>query len=238
MITPSEVLKATFLVWSRNATALVVLSFLTYTPSLIHTWLATEDPIATFGTEEGLLMFTAIATLLGAVATFFNQAIATWAGLQTLNAQPTSTSDVLRRGFASMGKVFTTALLAGLCVGLGLVAFVIPGIIIAMMFSAAVPVRLAEGTGAVAALKRSAQLTQGSRGAIFAALFALNIASIVVQKVLEPTSVDGIRVSMMATVVFAAMWGSLTSCLNVVVYHLLRTRKEGLDAASLAKVFD
>ena len=81
-----------------------------------------------------------------------------------------------RAVFARLPTLLLTAFLSTGAVVLGLVALVVPGIYIALGFSLAYMVVMAEGATAVRALKRSWALVDGLRGRVFALLVHLGSA--------------------------------------------------------------
>lgn len=67
-------------------------------------------------------------------------------------------------GFQNWGKLFTARFIAGLIIGLGLLCFIIPGVILALRYSLIEPIVVGEGYGNVSRiLKRSNHLTQGRK---------------------------------------------------------------------------
>jgi len=81
-------------------------------------------------------------------------------------------SDSVETGTASFGKAFAftlgrvlpllvAMLIAGIAVGIGMVLFIIPGIILAIIFYLIAPSILIEGTGAIQSLSRSRRLVSG-----------------------------------------------------------------------------
>lgn len=77
--------------------------------------------------------------------------------------------------FRRLGKLLSALLPAALLVALGFVMFVVPGIILAFLFSFIAPVVLIEGIGGRAAIKRSADLVRRDwlRVAVVLIVFAL-----------------------------------------------------------------
>ncbi|MEQ8247814.1 MAG: hypothetical protein RID42_09030 [Alphaproteobacteria bacterium] len=77
------------------------------------------------------------------------------------------------------GKVFLQALAVGflviLLVGLGLVFFVIPGVVLMTVLCVALPAAVVERPGIRAALRRSADLTKGNRARIFGLMLVVGI---------------------------------------------------------------
>jgi uncharacterized membrane protein len=71
-------------------------------------------------------------------------------------------------GFQNWGKLFTVNLVAGIFIVLGIIAFIIPGIILSLRYCLATSIVIAEGYGnSSVVLKRSADLTKGKRWEIF-----------------------------------------------------------------------
>jgi len=82
------------------------------------------------------------------------------------------TSDSIEKGTADLGKAFSLAVtklplllvaefIYAILVGVGLIALIIPGIILALMFSLNVPTIMIENTGAFGSLSRSRKLVSG-----------------------------------------------------------------------------
>jgi len=142
-------------------------------------------------------------------------------------------------GLRAMGRVLGAALLSGFGIGLGALACLVPGIVLAVRWSVAVPVALEEAPGAGASLSRSSTLTEGSRWPIFAVLVILWILNFGV-----------IRLAMLALGVLAGSRQDLVTALaevlttavsgtaSAVIYYRLRSLKESIDVRHLASVFD
>ncbi|PAX51582.1 hypothetical protein [Brunnivagina elsteri] len=79
-------------------------------------------------------------------------------------------------GIQNWGKLFTVNLVAGIFIILGFIAFIIPGILLAMRYSLSTSIVIVEGSGnSSVVLKRSAELTEGRRGEIAWVTFLLTI---------------------------------------------------------------
>lgn len=97
-------------------------------------------------------------------------------------------SDLLEKGDANLAKAFNftiyklapllaAGLISGVLVVLGLVLFVIPGIIVALIFSLAVPVIIIEDRGVFESLERSRRLVDRSWWKTFAVLLLVLIVT-------------------------------------------------------------
>jgi hypothetical protein len=122
---------------------------------------------------------------------------------------------------------------------IGIFLLIIPGILVFVFTSVAIPVLVAEDKGVFGSLKRSIELTKGFRIKIFAlflvALIMAFIFFLVIGLVMAFGGVIGLLVG--ALVVYTVMV-SFFSVLSTSLYVHLRTAKEGVDTSEIAKVFE
>lgn len=191
---------------------------------------------------SGMLVVTGIvAALVNIVTAYILQGAIIRGAIVDFNGGKASFADCFQTGIRHAAPLFAIALLIALGVMLGLVALVVPGIILSLMWAVAVPAHVVENVGITASLRRSRELTKGARWKIFW-LFAVFLVIYFV-------------VSMVAVVPFSFLSGSpiifalsnvvLTILLSVISavgvaasYFELRSKKEGVGAEQLAKVFD
>jgi len=126
---------------------------------------------------------------------------------------------------------------------LGTILLIVPGIILALMWSVAVPSMYVERLGVVEALRRSTQLTGNHRGAVFGLMLVLGLISIGANLVLAlPTG------GLIPKGPDRYLWGSLHSLFAALLsiifavgisqaYLELRRLKEG-SGGETAKIFD
>jgi hypothetical protein len=121
----------------------------------------------------------------------------------------------------------------------GLIVFVIPAIVIFVIWYVAVPACVIERRDAIESLSRSQELTRGHRWAIFGLLLIVAIASGIGSYLLE--SVAMLVLGSTIAAIVSALWSVLTSAYGAValtvVYHDLRVEKEGVDAEQIAEMF-
>ena len=82
-----------------------------------------------------------------------------------------SAGDCLARGLLSLPKVFGVTLVYTLITGVGYLLFIVPGVIIGIMYAVCVPAAVVERRGPLDALRRSYALTNGHKGLIFITYF-------------------------------------------------------------------
>ncbi|HUL60635.1 MAG TPA: hypothetical protein VLU43_15250 [Anaeromyxobacteraceae bacterium] len=167
----------------------------------------------------------------------------TYGAIQHLAGRKVSVGPLIGAGFRRVWTVFVTGLVSGLVVMLGMTLFIVPGIILACGLAVAIPVVMAEGKGAFAAIGRSFALTKGKRFAIFLAFFVMLLVVWTTSALsgLLPLALGGGTASLVGGVVallVAALFAPLGTLLPAVVYHDLRVAKEGVATADLVKVFE
>ena len=161
--------------------------------------------------------------------------------IEDLNGQQPTFADALSRGIAVLLPIIGLSILMYLGVVIGFMLIIIPGIYLLVRWSAAIPVLVHERLGILASMKRSAELTKGSRWRIFGLMVIIYIALIVVQMVLgllviAVTGVSSIIGALLAALV-SAVAAVLISIAMAVSYVELRYVKEGTDVKELAEIF-
>ena len=135
--------------------------------------------------------------------------------------------------------VIGLTLLLNLVKGLGYMACFVPGILIALGFSLAVPILVIERRKIRESMTRSWILTQGRKGTVFLVLLVAASISVFFQLVfliLQLTVLDQQLVMYLNYGVLAFI-NPLDSCFRVVLYYNLRIEKEGFNIEHLAQQF-
>src|SRR5512132_801499 len=78
--------------------------------------------------------------------------------------------ELYRRSWSRLGSMLAVSILMGIGVGLGLVLFIVPGVLLAIRWAVATPVVMLEGLSARAAMRRSRKLVGGRRKDVFVVL--------------------------------------------------------------------
>ena len=188
----------------------------------------------------------AVSGLVYLAGVYVMQAGAIHGSVAAADGSRPQAAELFRSGLRLILPLFWLALVMGLAIGLGMLLFLVPGIILFCMWAVATPVRVVEGGGFASALSRSAKLTKGSRWTIFLLGLIFFVGSMVINLVV--TGVSAVTVSGGAAVgaMFAALFSALVAvALSVVgaagaavLYLELRRVREGVTPESLARVFD
>jgi uncharacterized membrane protein len=146
--------------------------------------------------------------------------------------------DSLKMAISLLLPVIGIAVLVSLGAGLGFMLLIVPGIILWLRWSVAVPVLVQERRGVFGSMKRSRELTKGSRWALFGFWIILIIAVIVIQLVLsQVVMVFGVTTALILDALVTSVVSVVTSVAPAVSYVELRQVKEGTSVDELAEIF-
>jgi len=233
-------------IWIKNLPSFLILAVIGYAPALIFA--VTRDP-------KDLIEPTMGGRLLDLALTTIGQSVASagilYGVIQQLRGQHAGIGESLGVGIKRLLPVIGVGIVVGLATIAGMIALIVPGIIIACMLYVAVPAAVIEKPGLGGALKRSQELTSGYKVQIFGLFLIIFVLSFAATYVLsnamvpKPDSVTNIddylkkiKTFLLATAGLQVVMGSLGAVLNGVVYHDLRAVKEGVATEDLAKVFE
>ncbi len=143
----------------------------------------------------------------------------------------------------------------GLGIGIGFLCLIIPGILLALMWSLTIPVAVVEGTGLVGSVQRSADLTKGSWGRIFVVYFLFAVLFYIVYLVFNvPIFIAIAMFARQHGPGVAPVWSQalipigtfLTQCLvgplmtigTSLIYYDQRVRREAFDLQHMMSALD
>jgi hypothetical protein len=199
-----------------------------------------SDDGAYFAGQVAILSLTFLSYLLGTVACY--RAVSdTYLNRET-NARASLSYAANRLGATLwLAIVFVAGILVGF------LAFVIPGVYLAIAWSVAFPVMLVEGLGGFAALKRSFELTRhrwwATLGRLVVAYILVTVVSTVAIAVflipanllVDDTSTGALIFERAGSFVVSLVTTPFIAAVTTLVYFDLRVRKEGFDLAVLAE---
>ena len=185
--------------------------------------------------------------ILAASCGYLLQAAATVCAIQV----QTRSEDGLSATMSTVIRRAPILLLVGLVSQLGALvgelAFLVPGVLLALAWAVVAPVATLEPLGLVATLRRSAALTRGSRGAIFGIMLLYGLATVVFNLVLrgvagvslvDPAANTSTLLNFIINPVSLVIWGTVWAVVTAAIYFELRWLKEGVEAGGVAAVFD
>jgi hypothetical protein len=228
-----HVLSRSWEIFSANFLAFFIIAAAVALPNALF---FTADPTATPSFDVWRVL---ASVLLGIVLNMIAQAMILYIAFQYLRGQPAGMADAVRKGLNRFMPIIAVSILAALGTGLGAMLLLVPGVILAIMWSVALPACVVEGLGPIASLRRSANLTKGYRWKIFGIFLLLMVVSLVGAGLIGLLSFQlGPVVTAIVHFVLNAVWAAYFNSLLVMIYHDLRVAKEGVDIEQIAAVFD
>lgn len=233
-----EVVNRTVKTTQRNIGVFIGLSAILVGAPAFFIGLFQSDPANVSGT---LAIAGIVAMLVNFVTTYILQGAIIRGAIVDFNGGRANFADCMQTGLRHAAALFGIAILITFGVMIGMVALIVPGIIVAIMWAVAVPVRIVEDTGIMASLRRSRELTKGARWN----LFWLFLIYVVVSMVVSMVSAVPFAFAAESPILLAFLNVVITVILSVIgavgvsaVYYELRSKKEGIGAEQLASVFD
>jgi hypothetical protein len=159
------------------------------------------------------------------------------ATLNDLGGKPLSLGDCVSRALKKLLPLIGLGIVMGIGIGFGLLLLIIPGVILYLMWIVATPVMMAEDRGIIDSLKRSAELTSGSKGLIFVLLLIFVVLATVFGLLVAFVGSLSTIFLVLVTLAINTINGALQAAGVASIYVDLRTAKEGTDSSALAEIF-
>jgi hypothetical protein len=192
------------------------------------------------------------------IAGFVLQAAIVHATVTDLNGRKVVVGDSLKVGLRNCLPLIGLAILMALALMLGFLLLFVPGVILLVMWSVAVPAKVVEKIGVTESFSRSSDLTRGRRWPVFGLLLIYVIGAwildIVIMAAIAPftvfqnlpssnTAMEGFMHSvnlmqLVATPIIATVTTLVSTAGGAVLYSELRGSREGGGHEALASVFD
>lgn len=199
-------------------------------------------------TRTGFL-FVALGSLLYLIGFFMLQGAAVKAVVDGFNGKKTGLGDALGVGVRAFFPLLGLGLLASLGMGLGFILLLVPGVILAVLWSVAAPAVVVEKRGVLESFQRSRDLTRGYRWNVFGLLViyilltwilgaAIGAVSVATGGSFTGSSGSNLWINLLTGPVVNVLSGVIASAGVASLYYELRSVKEGAGPESLAEVFD
>ena len=189
--------------------------------------------------------------MLSLLCGLISWAAITYSALEHLQGRSVSAVTSLMKGLQKVIPVAITYILFLFIVGIGLLFFLVPGLIFFSGLLLSVPIVVLEDLSPIAALQRSWNLSHGYKRAILNAsilLFLLSLVFLIFISILlvAVTFAIAFSLSPLIAAIFSvilyvfALFGFQTSfpLASVVFYYQIRKEKEGIGLEELLKVFE
>jgi hypothetical protein len=209
--------------------------------------LGQAEAAATDPTDIAFWSTLAAFVLVTILTTYLLQAAVVRSTILDLSGRPADFGGSLAIAIMLLLPIVGLAIVSSLAIGLGFVLLVVPGVILYLMWSVAVPVLVEERRGVFGSLSRSAELTKGSKGRILGLVLIYICFSSALSRVTGLFSGTDMTVmgDIASPLLFALLEGVISlvdgvilSAMLASLYVELRTVKEGASTDSLAAVFE
>lgn len=252
--TVGGVLSRTLRVWWAHVWSFGAMSLVVYAPMLVGfalVWAAFQGALAPRAPGPGELARGMALAFAGGAASLalavVQMGAVTYGTVRWLHGERAAFGRMVAVGLRRGLPVVGTGFLVWLLTFAGLLLVFVPGIVFLVAACVAVPAAVVERPGVLGALRRSFELTRGSRWALFAAGLVLlvvlwvlsallQVAATLVVPALPPAWAVGAM--LVASQVGNVLFSVLPVVAIAVCYHDLRQAKEGVDTAELARVFE
>jgi len=236
-----NVISRSLSIYTANFVPFILIALIIQAPMIIYGFMATADPFAAdflIQSQEASPFKPLLESLVSMVLANIVTGAIIFGVFQQLQGERVDMSTCVTVGLKRVLPVVGVGLIFGICVVLGMVLLIIPGIILFCMLLLAVPVAVVEGGGVGNALRRSATLTQGFRWSIlgiFAIIYAILMVLTMIVTMVGMSS--GFTVLLVGLQGVSLICGTWISVATAVTYHDIRASKENVDTRQLAEVF-
>jgi hypothetical protein len=260
-----RVINRTFGVIGRNLVVFLSLAvILGGLPNFLFTWaqlkLTGAAAIAASSLAPQVIALWVGGIFVVLVGSLVLQASIVYATVADLKGQRASVGETLVAGLRNCLPLLLLGILTWLGLTLGFVLLIVPGIILAVVWSVAIPAKVAERTGVLQAFTRSRDLTRGRRWPIFGLFLIYIILMWIIQMVIVGVGLsiagalhgplnmanDGgagfLGVFQKSTLITSPISATLMAMFSATgmtaLYYELRASREGVGAEALAAVFE
>lgn len=249
-----DILSTAFDLYTKNAAQLMAIAAVVVVPlTLIQALLsdaliedavddfridpATGDVVGGGGFGDFLIGSILLGLISAAIWMLLTGALTRGAG-GALVGRTIDVGESYRAALSRIGGLLGLALLVALLVGIGFALLFVPGLILLVFLSMAVPAFIIERRGVTDSMSRSWNLVSGSWWHVFGAIIVAAILSAIVSGIISAfggSSVIGVWITSAIGSIITAPFFALVS---VILYVDLRSRREGLDSATLQRELD
>ena len=231
----------------RNPLTFFGIAALLVALSFALSFAVTGGALLAVGVGTGLTAGFGVGALVGVAVNAIAQGALIHAALEAYRGRTVSIPAALRGALPHVLPLVAINILLALGVGLGFVLLIIPGLFLAVKWSASVPARVSEGRGIIESFKRSWSLTEGAWWPVFGFIVLLAIGSFILSLVvslpLRVLAADdpagaGLGVgAVIARLIVSTVQTVFGATAIAAIYYGLRQTKEGGDTAALEETF-
>ncbi|WP_427791682.1 hypothetical protein [Brevundimonas diminuta] len=202
--------------------------------------------VETSAVSSILLFFAGLLFYL--VGTFMLQGMVVKTAVNSFNGKAMTPGEAMETAVRMFLPLLGLSIVAGIGTSLAFLLLIVPGIIVAIMWSVAAPAVVIEKRGVFESLQRSRDLTRGYRWHVFGLMVIYVILSWIIGAAVGGISLatggsfmEGSAitwVNVVSSVIINVLSGVVASAGVGALYYELRTVKEGAGPEALAAIFD
>jgi hypothetical protein len=230
-----EVLGQTFSIYFANFLPFVVLTAIALSPLFVVEGYGVAAK--TIPGSAASLIPLLLVLVAAAVCPYLATGAITYGVFQQMRGKDTSIGDCLSRGLSSLLLILGLSIWQGLLIGLGLIACVVPGIMMAVRWAVSLPAAVTERVGISESMSRSTYLTEGQRWDVFRVLFVLGVLNGGTTLLVTLATATNPMLHLLLSGVANLLVVGLSATGSAVMYYRLRDLKESIDVDQVASVF-
>lgn len=236
----SNVFSNTFGVIARNAPLFLGLSLVIVgVPQFLIGMLVNPE------TVDATSLFTSASTILASLAGYIFyfflsivlQSSLIVASANDLAGKPVDFGSCVNRALAKLLPLIGLGIVVAFGIAIGFVFFIVPGVILYLMWMIAVPVMMVEDRAVFDSLSRSSELTKGSRWKLLGLIIVFFIFSMIIGIPIGLLSLISTSLSAVSSALLSTVSAAVGAAGIAAVYIELRGSKEGTSSEQLASVF-
>jgi hypothetical protein len=181
------------------------------------------------------LLLAAIGALIGVLISAVLQAATIRAAAQGTIGDPVDVEASYRYGFRRLGSVLLVGLLVAVIVGIGFILLIIPGIILLVFLSVAIPALIVEDRRGTAALGRSWDLVRGDFWHTLGVIVVVFLIVAIVSGIIGAIGGDAWALRWIFTAIAQIVTTPFAALASVLLYLDLRARSEALSSETLRR---
>lgn len=230
----TEIVDAAFQLYRRGPTQLILAAAIVYVPWLIIRLvfdLGVSDDLPSLST--GVWLFAGVIVVYSIVG-----GVVSVLASDAYLGRPLDTGAAFRLTASRLLSLIVAGAIRAICIFLGVVLLVLPGVYALSAFFAVTQTVVLEGSGAARSLSRSSALSVGLKPHIIGTLFLIGLIGLSITVgigLLSSMSQSKVVVNVVSTAVAIVLY-PLFGLVETMLYYDARIRKEGFDVEYLAGV--
>lgn len=179
----------------------------------------------------GIWMLALVLAFQFAVGTLYQGTVVELVSDVQDGRRDSSAGDLLRSAAPFIAPLIGVGLFVGICIGLGLLLFVVPGLILMTIWAVVAPVIVVEKAGVFASLGRSRALVRGNAWEVFGVI-VVTFVIVLVASMIFGAIANGIADGALLRIVFSALASTVTAPIGALVASVVYFRLRAIEGVA------